>query len=252
MSCLGVLDWGIGGIDVVAKLRASGMHGPVLYVSDAGAVPYGKQSDAALRERIQALLVAMAEQGCDEAVLACNAASTVLPALGDVPLRRVVGVIEPGITATRSAGVREVAVLGGQRTVASGLYSAGLTPHGVTVHEVVAQPLSALIEQGICDGPTLEATLAEIVAPIRAATAVISACTHYLAAEPALRRALPRLRTIIDPAQALVDQHFAPAPPSGPDRFWTTGDPEASRRAAKAAFGFDAPFRAAGAQLPSA
>lgn len=252
MTALGVLDWGIGGLSVVAKLRAARMCRPIVYVSDAGAVPYGKQSDAALAARVRALLEALAGHGCDEVVIGCNAASTVLRGLGPLPVRRILGVIEPGIDATIRAGVRDVVILGGRRTIASGQHAAALRPLGIPVTEVVAQPLSALIEQGILAGPELESTVEQIVAPVRDATAMLSACTHYLAALPALQAALPNLTTVIDPVQALVEQHFAPAPAEPVrDRYWTTGDPVASRLAGLAAFGFDAPFEAAGDQLPA-
>ncbi|MGH1340663.1 MAG: glutamate racemase [Nannocystales bacterium] len=252
MTALGVLDWGIGGLDVVAKLRAAGMCRPIVYLSDAGAAPYGKQSNQELTGRVQSLVVALARHGCDEVVIGCNAASTVLPGLGEVPVRRVLGVIEPGIEATLRAGVADVVVLGGRRTVDSGHYAAALRPRGVRVTEVVAQPLSALIERGVVSGPELDATLERIVAPVRDATAMVSACTHYLAALPALRIALPRLHTVIDPAQALVEQHFTPAAVEPfADHYWTTGDPLASRQAARAAFGLDVPFAAAGDQFPA-
>jgi len=252
MTALGVLDWGIGGLDVVAKLRAAGMLRPIVYLSDAGAVPYGKQSDAALADRVRTLLDALAGHGCDEVVIGCNAASTVLSKVSGSPVRRVLGVIEPGIEATVRAGVRDVVVLGGRRTIDSGLYGAALRPQGVGVTEIVAQPLSAWVERGIVSGPEVEATVQQLVAPVRDARAIVSACTHYLAALPALRAALPKLETVIDPAQALVDLHFGPAPPQArADAYWTTGDPAASRSAAWAAFGVEAPFEAARSQFPA-
>ena len=250
---LGVLDWGIGGLDVLAKLRAAAVMTPVLYISDAGAVPYGKQSDEDLARRVAAVIEVLVAEGCDRVVLGCNAASTVLhhPALraSAVPL---LGVIEPGIAATKAAGVREVTVLGGRRTVESGLYGAALRPAGIAVREVVAQPLSALVERGILDGPVLRETVEAIVGSVRDTTAIVSACTHYLAVLPALRAALPHLETVIDPAAALVERHFEPTPSfAAPDVFWTTGDPDASRVAARSAFGFEAPFDAIAIEVAS-
>lgn len=251
MTALGVLDWGIGGLDVVAKLRAAGVMRPIVYLSDAGAVPYGKQSDTDLTHRVQSLVVALADHGCDEVVIGCNAASTVISRLHAPPVERVLGVIDAGIEATLRAGVRRVVVLAGKRTVESGHYGAALRPKGIEVTEVVAQPLSALVERGVVSGPLLESTVEQIVSPVRDATAIVSACTHYLAALPALRAAFPCLRTVIDPAQALAELDFGPTPAGDrPDRYWTTGDPAASRRAALAAFGFDAPFEPAGTQFP--
>ena len=253
MSTIGVIDWGIGGLDVVRKMRAAGVMQPVVYVSDAGSVPYGKQADHALASRVSSLVRALADAGCSQVLVGCNAASTILDhADFHAPGIPVHGVIRPGIEATLAARVPSVTVLGGRRTVKSGLYGAALRPAGVAVREVVAQPLSALVERGVLRGPELEAAVAEIVAPVRDTTALVSACTHYLAVEGALRAALPDLQTIIDPAQALVDRHLAPSAPGPvPDRYWTTGDPDASRRAAHAAFGVDAPFGAAGDQFIS-
>lgn len=247
MSPIGVIDWGIGGLDVVRKMRAAGVQRPVVYISDSGTAPYGTQSDRALAARVSSLVHALAKQGCTQVLIGCNAASTILDHPDfDAAGLTVHGVIGPGIEATLAAAVSEVTVLGGRRTVESGLYGAALRPAGLTVREVVAQPLSALVERGVLRGPALDDTLAEILAPVRDTTAIVSACTHYLAVEDALRAALPHLRTIIDPAQALVDRHLTPSPPdTAPDRYWTTGDPEASRRAARAAFDVDAPFESA-------
>lgn len=250
---LGIIDWGIGGLDVFAKLRGVGMLAPVLYVSDAGAVPYGKQSDDALAARVATLVRALVRRGCDQVVIGCNAASTVL----EHPLLRrasvpITGVIAPGIAATLEAGVSSVAVLGGRRTVESGLYGAALRPAGVEVHEVVAQPLSALVERGRLRGPEVQATVERVVAPVRDTTAIVSACTHYVALLPVLRAALPRLRTVIDPAEALAARQFRVCPASStPDVFWTTGDPDASTEAARLAFGLQVRFESAAGQLPA-
>lgn len=253
MSPIGVIDWGIGGIDVVRKMRAAGVLQPVLYISDSGAVPYGKQTDVALATRVSTLVGALRTRGCAQVLIGCNAASTILdhPDFDDGGAT-VHGVIRPGIDATLRAGLSEVTVLGGRRTVESGSYGAALRPAGLSVREVVAQPLSALIERGVLAGPELHRTLEDILAPVRDTTAIVSACTHYLAVEDALRAALPNLRTIIDPAGALVECHLQPSPAgSQPDRYWTTGDPEASRRAARAAFDVDVPFERADAQFIS-
>lgn len=253
MSPIGVIDWGIGGLDVVRKMRAAGVLDPVVYVSDSGAVPYGEQSDVALAARVSTLVRALRGRGCAQVLVGCNAASTILdhPDFEDYGAT-VHGVIRPGIEATLSAGVSEVTVLGGRRTVESGLYGAALRPAGISVREVVAQPLSALIERGVLAGPELQHTLTSILAPVRETTAIVSACTHYLAIEGALRASLPNLRTIIDPAQALVERHLEPSgAASEADQYWTTGDDEASRRAARAAFDVDAPFERADDQFIS-
>ncbi|WP_166906149.1 hypothetical protein [Mycobacterium sp. DL440] len=78
-ACLGIVDWGIGGIGVVRELdrRVPGL--PVLYWSDAGATPYGRMRGDALAARLSAVVSELAHRGATEVVLACNAASTVAP-----------------------------------------------------------------------------------------------------------------------------------------------------------------------------
>nr|MDT0523947.1 hypothetical protein [Streptomyces sp. DSM 41633] len=80
-SCLGIVDWGIGGIGLVRELdrRAPGL--PVLYWSDAGAMPYGRMRSADLTARLYDVVSELARRGATEVVLACNAASTVAPRL---------------------------------------------------------------------------------------------------------------------------------------------------------------------------
>lgn len=268
---LGILDWGIGGIDFYARLRARHPAIPVTYWSDAGTTPYGKLPEATLAARVEAVARALRSHGATHLVVACNAASTVL----DNPRLRALersgmpisGVIAPAITAALSDPARRIGVVGGRRTIASRVYRRDLTLAGRRVIQRVAQPLSALVERGELDGPEVRAEVVRIFAPLRRVDALILACTHYTALLPPIRAVLPDVR-IIDPAAAtlahvtrawhldrtpavantririrglsptlVIDPH-APARAPGPsDMFFTTGDPQAMRRAAQLAFG---------------
>lgn len=242
---LGILDWGIGGLDLYRRLRAAGSPRDVLYWSDAGAPPYGTLPGPALAERVAAVLERLADEGCTEVVIACNAASTVLP---DPSLQRraaargllVVGVIEPALDAVRRLALAEVAVIGGRRTIESRAYADPLEAAGCRVVQRVAQPLSALIERGITEGRQLHACLAEILAPLHHAEQLVLACTHYVAALPAIRTHLPRLRRVIDPAAetlAWLHAHAELGRGEGTARFVTTGSASATQAAARLAFG---------------
>lgn len=269
---LGILDWGIGGVDFYARLRVAHPHVPVTYWSDAGTTPYGKQPQARLAARVEAVARALRDRGVTHLVVACNAASTVL---NDPRLRAlersglpICGVIEPAISAALADPARTFGVVGGRRTIASQAYRRGLALAGRTVIQRVAQPLSALVERGELDGPEVRAEVARIFAPLTRVDAVILACTHYTALLPPIRAVLPRAR-IIDPTAAtlehvtrqwhldrararvrgrgrtlVINPHGGLAPPlparTSPalsDMFLTTGDPQAMRRAAHLAFG---------------
>ena len=241
---LGVLDWGIGGIDFYARLRARHPGVPVVYWSDSGATPYGKLGPAALASRVAGVVAALRERGVTQVVIACNAASTVIghPALEEVGLE-VCGVIAPAIAATLADPARVVGVIGGRRTISSGLYRKGLVAGGRRVISRVAQPLSAMVERGELDSPALHLELRRILRPLRRVEALVLACTHYTALIGPIRRVLADVR-IVDPAAATLAELERRGCLSGQgeaDMFLTTGDPQATWEAARLAFGVTLP-----------
>src|SRR6476661_1669802 len=99
---LGILDWGIGGVGFYALTRARLPELPVVYWSDAGAVPYGKQAPADLARRLVTIgRWLKREAGVTHLAIACNAASSVLPRidLADEMLPEMTGVIAHGARA---------------------------------------------------------------------------------------------------------------------------------------------------------
>lgn len=245
---LAILDWGIGGLGFYKLLKSRHPDLPVLYFSDAGAVPYGRLSEPLLAERLRVVMRHLSERGVDRVVVACNAASTVLPLLRhDTTLPGVIGVIEHGIGAVREKGVgsrekgrnNEVGVIGGERTIRSGVYGRALRGDGYRVVQRVAQPLSALIERGEIDSPALHAALARILAPLCDVDLLLLACTHYAAITDAIERHLPDA-VIIDPIDGMmrwIEREWELAGGEGEDLFLTSGDSGEMIDAAWKAFG---------------
>jgi glutamate racemase len=242
---LGIVDWGIGGIGLLALLDDLVPALPVTYWSDTGSVPYGLQRTADLRGRLRAVVAELAARGCTEVVLACNAASTVLvgPGLGPAPVP-VEGIIGHGIDAV-PPGAGPVGVVGGRRTILGAYHRRGLEAAGRTVRARVAQPLSAHIEAGRTGTPEFVADLRHIVAPLHGVDALVLACTHYPAAARWFADELPGT-VLVDPAAHLAAAVAARHPEAaGPRRataartLLTTGDPAAMRRAAAAAWSAD-------------
>lgn len=238
-SCLGIVDWGIGGVGLLNALDRSVPGLPVLYWSDAGVTPYGRMTADELTDRLLTVVGAMAERGATEVVLACNAASTVADRLGAAAIP-VQGIISHGVASVPD-GLDRVGVVGGRRTITAGHYRRGLARPGRLVVSRVAQPLSAHIEAGRTGSAQFQADLAKIVAPLQRMDALVLACTHYPAAARWFAAALPQTR-LIDPAEHMAAAIAARYPqlqqaaPS-PRRFLTSGDPAAMRRGAARAWG---------------
>jgi len=240
-ACLGIVDWGIGGIGLLNALDRSAPGLPVLYWSDAGATPYGKMGVDELIDRLTTVVAALAERGATEVVLACNAASTVVESLGAAALP-VEGIIGHGVASVPDDIAGPIGVVGGRRTIAAGHYRRGLARPGRPVLSRVAQPLSAHIEAGRTGSPQFRADLATIVAPLQRVEALVLACTHYPAARPWFAAALPHA-VLIDPAErmatAIAERYPLTriAPVLAARHFVTTGDPHAMRLGAARAWG---------------
>ena len=228
--CLGVVDWGIGGLGLVRALDQAAPGLPVLYWSDAGATPYGRMRVDELAGRLTAVVDALAERGATEVVLACNAASTVVGKLGASAIP-VEGIIEHGLASVAEELTGQVGVVGGRRTIAAGHYRRGLARRGRVVLSRVAQPLSAHIEAGRTGSPEFRSDLVKILAPLRRVDALVLACTHYPAARRWFAAALPHA-LLIDPAERLAaaiaerHPHTRTVAKLGSRVFFTTGDPK--------------------------
>jgi glutamate racemase len=257
---LGILDWGIGGLGFVRLLKERHPGVPVVYLSDAGEVPYGALPAEALTYRVGCALGLLRGLGARRVVVACNAASTVLPRISEIvkqgdaeriwgPLPSFTGIIDHGIDAVASEvslrGGVTVGVIGGRRTILSGMYRRPLVGRGFEIRQRVAQPLSALIERGDVSSGNLIAQLRTILAPLRGCDHLLLACTHYAAITPAITELLPGTH-IIDPVVRLLDWievawGIATSSPedrsSIEDRYLTTGDRNLMSLAARRAFG---------------
>lgn len=219
---------------------------PILYFSDSGAIPYGRLPRAELRQRLDKVLEYFYGEGVDRVVVACNAASTALMGTSVVESGvgarvEVVGVIEPAVRSVVAANGERVGVIGGARTIRSGIYRRLLLPHVGSVRQRIAQPLSGMIEQGDVGSERLIEEVARIVSPLRNVDTLLLACTHYVAIQSLIQSMVPST-VLIDPVPELLSQttvgwslpgrHDLP----GEDRFATTGDPEQMRTSARAAF----------------
>ncbi|MBL8204300.1 MAG: aspartate/glutamate racemase family protein [Blastocatellia bacterium] len=233
---LAILDWGIGGLSVQQQIKAQLGDVPILYFSDTGVTPYGKMSRPELVSRLHHVIAFLQTQGVTHLVIGCNAASTAIPFLevADLPIE---GVIESAVRITARLHPARLAIIGGRRTVLSGVYRRAFAAHGIKVKQRIAQPLSALIESGDISSATLRTQCRQILGPIKHCSHLLLACTHYPAITPVLREFVAPNTVFINPASALVKQVKRwQLPTNGPDIYLTTGEAEQMKQAAWRAF----------------
>jgi glutamate racemase len=256
---LGILDWGIGGVEFFTAFKARHPDVEVVYLSDAGCTPYGRLSARDLEGRLVAIAPRLAQVGVTRLVVACNAMSTILSSYSaaELGLERLCGVIESAVKAVVEADVQVVGVVGGGRTIRSGAYRRPLRAAGLAVRQRVAQPLSALIEAGLAGSPAFRAEAKRVMAPLARVDALVLGCTHYSAGMAQFRELAPAA-VIVDPARETLDRvvsgwfgggptdddsrDAAQDPAVAADTFFTTGDPALTARAALLAFGVTMPL----------
>ena len=237
-SLLAIIDWGIGGIGINKLVKSELGNLPVIYFSDTGATPYGVMSRDELVSRVNKVITFLRSQGVSHVVVGCNAASTVIPFV-NVDGMKIEGVIESAIRLTASMRPDRLALLGGRRTIMSGIYRRAFEDMGIHVTQRIAQPLSALIEAGDVSSSELREQCRRILRPVNNCSHLLLACTHYPAIMPVLREFVSDKTVLINPVGELIKRIKSwRLPTIGTDTFITTGEPEKMKMAAWNAFGF--------------
>lgn len=195
MKKVGICDWGIGGLGTYKLLREKSLSNvDVIYFSDAGFTPYGRVPRNKLFDRWLKVKGFFDRHEVDEILVACNALSTVVePEKGIITIAAVVKEL------VNQHKNEKVTIIGGVRTIESGIYELGFEEHVFSV----AQPLSALVEKGVIKGREVEKEIAKVIEPIKDVRKVILACTHYPALIPVMQKLYPEIE-FIDPAEELI------------------------------------------------
>lgn len=209
-----MFDSGVGGLSVSDSLLAS-PHDLVLdYVADNAWLPYGLKPDAALRERVPALLERVVAQWMPDAVIiACNTASTI--ALAEVRARLgvpVIGVVPPIKPAAEMTQTGTIGLLATPATVQRP-YTDDLIARFAGDKRVVRFGSAALVHaaERKLRGEAADAqAVAEAMAGLFGAEGgsdidvVALACTHFPLLRAELAAAAPRRVTWLDSGAAIA------------------------------------------------
>lgn len=239
---IGILDWGIGGISIYKLVKERQPDISIVYFSDTGATPYGKMARRELAARLDSVIQFLRSKDVTHLVIGCNAASTAICDLIDHGIK-IEGVIDAAVQAAAEAKPAQLGLIGGRRTVVSGVYRRALAAKGIRLKQRVAQPLSGLIEGGDVSSGSLRSEAKRILAPLMECSHLLLACTHYPAIEGVLKDFVSPRTRFIDPAKAVAERiaKWGIQPGEESDRFYTTGDAEQMKKGARLAFGVKIP-----------
>jgi glutamate racemase len=235
---IGIFDSGVGGLTVLAHVRAALPGADLLYVADSGHAPYGDKPAGFIAARACAVAEFLVGRDAAALVVACNTATAAaiadLRARFDLPIVGMEPAVKPAAEATRS-GVIGVLATGG--TLESDRFAELVARFGSRAR-VIVQPCPGLVERveaGELESPATRALLEGYVAPLLAegADTLVLGCTHYPFLVPLLREMIDETVHLIETGEAvarqlsrrLAETDFSPAAGGGTERFFTSGDP---------------------------
>ena len=235
-------DSGVGGLSVLAPVRAALPRAPIVYVADNAGFPYGPKSEMEVATRVCALLGRLTERYRPAlVVIACNTASTIalshVRAALAVPMVGTVPAIKPAAALSRT---RVIGVLGTVATVRQP-YVDRLAAEFAADCRVLRHGSGRLVElaeaklRGAATDPAAYA--AELGGLLTQPggdriDTVVLACTHFPLVAAELSAAAPRPLTFVDGgagiarrvAHLLEATVWPPAVPPGTAVFTRPGD----------------------------
>jgi glutamate racemase len=216
LSPVGVFDSGVGGLSVLAALRAELPRERFVYFADAAYAPYGERGDAYVIERSRDVTrYLVGEHGIKALVVACNTATTAAIHLlrAEHPSLPIVGLepaLKPAVATSRTGHISVIATRG---TLASAKYAAlrDSFARSATVRAVPCDGLVKAIEDldtaaiaALCERYMAEAGPFGD-APGQVDTVVLG-CTHYPLVKNELQRHAPPTLRFIDTGAPVAQQ----------------------------------------------
>jgi glutamate racemase len=194
-----LFDSGVGGLSVLAELRAALPAAPVIYAADNGGLPYGTKTEAEVAARVCGLLGRMSERYRPRLIcIACNTASTIALAMVRdvlaVPIVGTVPAIKPAAEQTRSG---TIGLLGTAATIRQPYVDRLAADHaaGKNLLRFAASELVGAAEAKLRGDRVDPAVYARAAAGLRdqpggaQIDTVVLACTHFPLVEEELAQA---------------------------------------------------------------
>ncbi len=205
---IGVLDSGIGGFSVVARLKERLPHEDIIYFGDDSHCPYGSKTKEEVCTMTQQIVDFLVRKNVKAIVIACNTISTQALNLDghNVPILEIIG---PVCRSFSIATPRCVGIIGTPLTIKTKVYEKKLIEENpyLTAMGVPSPNLANLIEHGNFESKEIDRELLSVMKPIldKNIKHVILGCTHYPLVAKKFRDIFPDI-TFYDPAVFQADE----------------------------------------------
>ncbi|WP_327785597.1 glutamate racemase [Enterococcus sp. CSURQ0835] len=193
---IGFIDSGVGGLTVVKEAMRQLPNENIIYLGDTARCPYGPRPAEQVIEFTWQMTRFLLAQEIKMLVIACNTATAValdeIKKNVDIP---VIGVIEPGARAAlKASNTHQIAVIGTQGTVKSGVYQSELQKKApdAQVESLACPKFVPLVESNQSHSSIAKKVVAETLAPLKVARpdTLIMGCTHYPLLRPIIQNVM--------------------------------------------------------------
>lgn len=197
---------------MLGEIRRTLPLADLTYVADRGRAPYGVRQLEEVQDFSREISHWLLSRGADTLVVACNTASAAaLKTLrAENPGIPIVG-MEPAVKpAAASTGSGVIAVFATEVTFQGRLFASLVDRYGstATVLTRACPRWVELVEDGVVDGPVVEAAVAkEVTTAVESgADTLVLGCTHFSFLTGVIQRVAGPGVTVIDPAPAVARQ----------------------------------------------
>jgi glutamate racemase len=239
-QAIGVFDSGVGGLSVLREIRRELPFENLLYIADSRYAPYGDRPASFVRQRAQAIVASLIDQGAKAIVVACNTATAVaveaLRSTVTLPIVAIEPAVKPAAASTRS-GV--VGVLATTNTLASVKFATLVDQYaaGATVLTQACPGLVEQVESGALDDAAARALVERYVDPLleEGVDTLVLGCTHFPFLTSVIQEVAGPNVAVIDPAVAVARELrrrletaalLSESKEPGSEMFWTSGSVE--------------------------
>ena len=180
---LGLFDSGMGGLNTVRYLKASGDDQGLIYLIDRNNAPYGIKSEKELIEITKNNIKSLTGMGAKRVLIACCTASTVHSLLPMQEKEVSIPIIDAvAKEAKKQSRSERIGVIATEHTVSSHAFKNALD--GCFVKELALSRLVGLIDGGLSDNTATEKDkkmLEDMLFPILSENidTLILGCTHF-------------------------------------------------------------------------
>jgi glutamate racemase len=208
---IGILDSGMGGLSVWARIRAAMPGESLLYYADAAHCPYGDRSHDEIRGYVESAVEQMLERGVKMVVLACNTATGAAvkhlrEKYPDIPFVGMEPAVKPAALGTKS-GV--VGVLATRSSLDSDHFRRTSAEFAARVEilSAVGEGWVGIVESGREDSSEALEAVRKVVEPMleKGVDQIALGCSHYPFLAGTIRNVIgDRDVQLIDSAPAIV------------------------------------------------